>query len=631
MLDTVITDQIGATGLTVLGVVVVAGYSAVGLLAVWGAWGRPNWSVRIALVGVVIALTLLIPAYELFIIFLTQSVVVIVPLMLARRRLIDSKVADLDVVVKSTLKAPPDASLLQRSVIIEEEKEKGAAAGSHGSARLDKPTVAPLNSLWPTLPGAVALAVVAAIVIAGAARMPYEVLAGWPVLIIFGCCFGALTLIAAMVVFGEIPLWFRMLLCVSPSVAPVLLRIFLWLSPSVESVSVSQEFGEISLWFQMFLWLIVPLPPMVVWLASARTLGYPIRIVTTRPLVKRLAQLVVVLVSAAIILLTAAAYYDLATPAPIPRDTLPEPNGYDELVSLGKTLENVEIPGAGLGAYKALDAFVEEHAEVFRTARAALDRRCMVPVEYESFEFPFQSQLPIYKLGRAFLAEGKLAELNGHTNVAAVSYLDAVRLGHAVTHGGLFIHLMVGWAVENTGIRELNALKKWLTADRCRKLIDALMPLDDGTKFLEEGTAREKAWCDRSQGWKGRLNATLYMIENKWKEPLATVDRAGKYRLARLRLLIGELAIRAYRLEHDEEPLSLAELAPKYLPAVPEDPFSGKPLIYRPDPIEHIFYSIGPDGHDDGGRPLDVEQWSGDVLLNMPRETRLDGHTGTKR
>src|SRR5262249_28006200 len=54
--------------------------------------------------------------------------------------------------------------------------------------------------------------------------------------------------------------------------------------------------------------------------------------------------------------------------------------------------------------------------------------------------------------------------------------------------------------------------------------------------------------------------------------------------------------------EHGAYPKELAELAPKYLTQVPEDLFSGKPLIYRPADKGYLLYSVGTNGVDDGGQ-----------------------------
>jgi hypothetical protein len=65
-------------------------------------------------------------------------------------------------------------------------------------------------------------------------------------------------------------------------------------------------------------------------------------------------------------------------------------------------------------------------------------------------------------------------------------------------------------------------------------------------------------------------------------------------------------ALAAYRSDRGGYPAKLDELAPKYLTAVADDLFSGKPLIYRPAKDGYLLYSVGENGKDDGG------QWFGD-------------------
>ena len=69
------------------------------------------------------------------------------------------------------------------------------------------------------------------------------------------------------------------------------------------------------------------------------------------------------------------------------------------------------------------------------------------------------------------------------------------------------------------------------------------------------------------------------------------------------------LALERARLLRGGYPESLAALVPEFLPVLPADPFTGKPLCYRPPsagPFEgerpFVLYSAGPDGVDDGGR-----------------------------
>jgi hypothetical protein len=64
------------------------------------------------------------------------------------------------------------------------------------------------------------------------------------------------------------------------------------------------------------------------------------------------------------------------------------------------------------------------------------------------------------------------------------------------------------------------------------------------------------------------------------------------------------VAFRAFSLAEQRAPVTLEELVPRYLPAVPRDPFDGAPLRY--DPERRLVYSIGTNRIDDGGHARPV-------------------------
>ena len=70
--------------------------------------------------------------------------------------------------------------------------------------------------------------------------------------------------------------------------------------------------------------------------------------------------------------------------------------------------------------------------------------------------------------------------------------------------------------------------------------------------------------------------------------------------------------------EHGEYPKELAALSPKYLPAIPQDLFSGKPLIYRPQGKGFLLYSVGPNGQDEGGRGPEDKPAGDDLSVRIP-------------
>jgi hypothetical protein len=90
--------------------------------------------------------------------------------------------------------------------------------------------------------------------------------------------------------------------------------------------------------------------------------------------------------------------------------------------------------------------------------------------------------------------------------------------------------------------------------------------------------------------------------------------------LAAVRLL---LAIRLFREETGRLPADLNELTPKYLAAVPLDPFDGKPFRYLP--AKGVIYSVGEDTKDAGGSIKLIT----DVYLTSRDQTArpLRGHT----
>lgn len=84
----------------------------------------------------------------------------------------------------------------------------------------------------------------------------------------------------------------------------------------------------------------------------------------------------------------------------------------------------------------------------------------------------------------------------------------------------------------------------------------------------------------------------------------------GYYKvLTERRVVAIMLAIQRYKFDHQNKlPPSLADLVPKYLPAVPRDPFdpSNGPIRYVPKRSPPILYSVGFNGKDDGGSTKQV-------------------------
>jgi hypothetical protein len=77
-------------------------------------------------------------------------------------------------------------------------------------------------------------------------------------------------------------------------------------------------------------------------------------------------------------------------------------------------------------------------------------------------------------------------------------------------------------------------------------------------------------------------------------------------------------ALAAYQRDHGQYPATLDELAPKYLEQIPDDLFSGKPLIYCQEDHGFLLYSVGLNGIDEDGRTYGDDPSGDDIRVRMP-------------
>jgi hypothetical protein len=81
-------------------------------------------------------------------------------------------------------------------------------------------------------------------------------------------------------------------------------------------------------------------------------------------------------------------------------------------------------------------------------------------------------------------------------------------------------------------------------------------------------------------------------------------------------------ALAAYHADHGSYPQRLSELTPGYVAKVPNDIFAADGVLhYQRQGAGYLLYSVGPNGHDDGGRTRDEckegEGWD-DIVMRVP-------------
>lgn len=97
---------------------------------------------------------------------------------------------------------------------------------------------------------------------------------------------------------------------------------------------------------------------------------------------------------------------------------------------------------------------------------------------------------------------------------------------------------------------------------------------------------------------------------------------------AQTALLVSKLALHAFYASHHAYPQTMNELVETgILERLPSDPFAkaaGDPLCYRKTAAGYLLYSVGPDGQDDGGKPINNRYSDGTYKAWTERDSQGD-------
>lgn len=349
-----------------------------------------------------------------------------------------------------------------------------------------------------------------------------------------------------------------------------------------------------------------------------------------------------------------------------PPPAVPADNGFDICVKAASMVKDADRLD-GLDAAKQpreAESLVKLNRPALDLVRKALPKGYLTPgMKTWDEEFPYLSGFR--RIGSLFVLEGQLKATRGDLHGSAESFLDARRFGALIPNGGTAIHRFVGIAVSEQGYAGLESICTRLGASECTYVLEEMERADLrepsfrqtldwesrlGLGFirdLQEGKIKDSSgkpmgrpippMIDRILG-RGQSSLEEYQshmramgvesdkpfhLRKPVPEPksLGSIIAVPAFDLltrtslssTKEQILKIMIALRHYRLEHDEHPESLAALESYGIETM--DEFSGKKLIYKRTGDRYLLYSVGPDGRDDGGAPLvkNGESYSGDV------------------
>ncbi len=329
----------------------------------------------------------------------------------------------------------------------------------------------------------------------------------------------------------------------------------------------------------------------------------------------RIWQMLVAIPCAAWLLPTAWLYWQLLSYPRPPAKMSEGPNSLPLILQRGQPLELM----AGKQA-RALAAEIIELSKQPGYVRVPWDADFRARRDFENYWLvDIQTARSI---SRGLDAQATALEKT-NPNLAAEHLMAIVRMGNMEQHRGLLIHGLVGITDESIGIDHLVRIKKRMSVQIGREIIADLEAMEKSRDHND--VARDQLWYSLNDRWAFRLDQILNAGTDRSSESsYFHYEVACQINSCRERLLRIDLALRAYRADHEKYPQALESLAPQYLSEIPLDPFSGQPFVYRPAAEDFVLYSVGGDGIDNGGRfgqnQHIAEQWTGyDMDLDTSR------------
>ncbi|MGI8981835.1 MAG: hypothetical protein ACR2FY_21605 [Pirellulaceae bacterium] len=207
-------------------------------------------------------------------------------------------------------------------------------------------------------------------------------------------------------------------------------------------------------------------------------------------------------------------------------------------------------------------------------------------------------------VGRNLAAQASTSGLSS-ADLAANNGTDIICIGAMLGQDGLGAHSLVGLTIEQQGHWCLVPIRSKLSSSKALEVASELERIEEERETSEVALGRQDLWMHLNDRWEFGLYEILIGRPedlSSRSDPLAVLYQVSRERTCCCsRLLITDLAIRAYRAEQGRYPDKLTDLAPKYLKQVPCDLYTDKLPVYRLTDSGFMLYSVGRGGKDNGG------------------------------
>ena len=256
---------------------------------------------------------------------------------------------------------------------------------------------------------------------------------------------------------------------------------------------------------------------------------------------------------------------------------LPEPNGYYVVL---QAASRIESGGADLTTNEIAELVIKNRAALSEIRRA-VELPCVVPVRMDQRWIRRHSaELSSFRrVAQAFDQETMFLQGPVANSEALNLCLELTRFSHAISRNGLLVTALQAMACETIAMKRINNLVSSLSAADCRRAAHALYEYDRDRESPDEIGHREAEWSRATYGVWAQLPL---MVRGGTLRPdkaaMSSTQKIFYSNSRQARVIILQLASRAFELEHGRKPQRSSELVPAFLPSVPIDPASHAPL-----------------------------------------------------
>ena len=270
----------------------------------------------------------------------------------------------------------------------------------------------------------------------------------------------------------------------------------------------------------------------------------------------------------------------IPNPAP-PSRKYPSPNGYDDFVEAVK-LTRSDPPRTDPTNTAVWRVFVEDNRAALERARIGLGKQCLVSNEFNeaSMERLHENEVRFKILSYLFRTEVKLRLEDGDTNAATQAAIDGYRFAVESTRGGMMIGGMIGRVMQEVAMNSIRDTIPHLNRQNTALLLDRFLAVEPSVPGAQSFLNREAEFNRTMNGMLQYVSGIFVLGWKQTKDLELTFTKNWQGTATTRRKFTAQLAKRLYELDHGEPATGWSDIVPKYLPVIPTNAKTGRPLLF---------------------------------------------------